>query len=179
MNELVEEIDGLEIVDDDDENSEDDSDGDVWFLLYVRTLVNSVYLTFNFFDSKHVWKLPPALWSGRSTRLSKYPILHRRCFYEFRKNLQYAFWCAYNFYIYPSVSHQLSFHTKTRTISYMHIFSIFGRLYHINSETDMHIFSIFSRKYHINRHIFVYAFAPGRVYIKLNAFFRNVNLLLQ
>ena len=29
MNELVEEIDGLEIVDDDDENSEDDSDGDV------------------------------------------------------------------------------------------------------------------------------------------------------
>jgi len=31
----------------------------------------------------------------------------------------------------------------------VHIFSIFGRLYHINSETDMHIFSIFSRKYHI------------------------------
>jgi hypothetical protein len=29
INELVEEIDGLEIVDDDDENSEDDSDGDV------------------------------------------------------------------------------------------------------------------------------------------------------
>jgi hypothetical protein len=29
VNELVEEIDGLEIVDDDDENSEDDSDGDV------------------------------------------------------------------------------------------------------------------------------------------------------
>ena len=28
MNELVEEIDGLEIVDDDDENSEDDFDGD-------------------------------------------------------------------------------------------------------------------------------------------------------
>ena len=29
VTELVEEIDGLEIVDDDDENSEDDSDGDV------------------------------------------------------------------------------------------------------------------------------------------------------
>jgi len=29
LEELVEEIDGLEIVDDDDENSEDDSDGDV------------------------------------------------------------------------------------------------------------------------------------------------------
>ena len=28
VNELVEEIDGVEIVDDDDENSEDDSDGD-------------------------------------------------------------------------------------------------------------------------------------------------------
>ena len=32
----------------------------------------------------------------------------------------------------------------------MHIFSIFGRLYHINSDTDMHIFSIFGRMYHIN-----------------------------
>ena len=42
---------------------------------------------------------------------------------------------------------------------------VFGRLYHINSETDMHLFSIFSRKYHINRHIFVYAFAPSRVLI--------------
>ena len=52
---------------------------------------------------------------------------------------------------------------KTRTISYMHIFSIFGRLYHFNSETDMHIFLIFSRKYQINWHIHVYAFAPGRV----------------
>jgi hypothetical protein len=29
VNELVKEIGGLEIVDDDDENSEDDSDGDV------------------------------------------------------------------------------------------------------------------------------------------------------
>ena len=57
VNELVEEIDGLEIVDDDDENSEDDFDGDDWLLLYVRTWINSVYLTFNFFDSKHVWKL--------------------------------------------------------------------------------------------------------------------------
>ena len=54
MNELVEEIDGLEIVDDDDENSEDDSDGDVWFLLYVRTLINSLYHTFNFFDFKGI-----------------------------------------------------------------------------------------------------------------------------
>jgi hypothetical protein len=45
----------------------------------------------------------------------------------------------------------------------MHIFSIFGRLYHINSETDMHIFSIFGRMYHINSQIFVYAFAPSRV----------------
>jgi len=70
---------------------------------------------------------------------------------------------------------------KTRTISYMHIFSIFGRLYHINSEinvhifsifgrlyhinseTDMHIFSCLGRLYHINSQIFVYAFAPGRV----------------
>ena len=92
-------------------------------------------------------------------------LLHRRCFYEFRKHLQYAFWCAYNFYVQPSISHQLSFHTKTRTISYMHIFSIFGRLYHINSETDMHIFSCLGRLYHINSQIFVYAFAPGRVYI--------------
>ena len=47
----------------------------------------------------------------------------------------------------------------------MHIFSIFGRLYHINSEIDMHIFSVFSRKYHINRYIFAYAFARGRVYL--------------
>ena len=60
---------------------------------------------------------------------------HRKYFHEFRKNrvhLQYAFWCAYNFYGQPSVSHQLSFHTKTRTISYMHIFLIFGRLYIIS-----------------------------------------------
>jgi len=34
--------------------------------------------------------------------------------------------------------------------SYMHIFSIFGSLYHINSEIDMHILSIFGRLYHIN-----------------------------
>ena len=45
----------------------------------------------------------------------------------------------------------------------MHIFSIFGRLYHINSETDMHIFSIFGRMYHINSQNIVYAFAPSRV----------------
>ena len=78
--------------------------------------------------------------------------------------------CIYSkhFYVQPSVSHQLSFHTKTRTISYMHIFLIFGRLYHIYSETDMHIFSCFGRLNHINSQIFVYAFAPGRVYI--NAF---------
>ena len=48
------------------------------------------------------------------------------------------------------------------------VFLIFGRLYHINSETDMHIFSCFGRLYHINSQIFVYAFAPGRVCI--NAF---------
>jgi len=47
----------------------------------------------------------------------------------------------------------------------VHIFSVFCRLYHINSETDMHIFSIFSRVYHINSQIFVYAFAPSRVLI--------------
>ena len=59
----------------------------------------------------------------------------------------------------------------------MHIFSIFGRLYHISCETDMHIFSCLGRLYHINSQIFVYAFAPGRVYI--NAFllkFKNVNV---
>jgi hypothetical protein len=56
---------------------------------------------------------------------------------------------------------------KTRTISYMHIFSIFGRLYHINRKLDMHIFSIFSRKYHINSHVFVFAFAPSRVLCNL------------
>ena len=32
----------------------------------------------------------------------------------------------------------------------VHIFSIFGRLYHINSEINMHIFSIFRRLYHTN-----------------------------
>jgi len=53
-------------------------------------------------------------------------LLHRRCFYEFRRHLQYAFWCAYNIFFQPSVSHLLSFHTKKRTISYMHIFSIFA-----------------------------------------------------
>jgi hypothetical protein len=30
------------------------------------------------------------------------------------------------------------------------MFSIFGSLYHINSETDMHILLIFDRMYHIN-----------------------------
>jgi len=50
----------------------------------------------------------------------------------------------------------------------MHIFSIFGRLYHINRKLDMHIFLIFSRMYHINSQFFINAFAPGRVYI--NAF---------
>ena len=42
-------------------------------------------------------------------------VLHRRCFYEFRRNrvhLQYAFWCANKIDFEPSVSHQLSFHTK-------------------------------------------------------------------
>ena len=67
-------------------------------------------------------------------------------------HLQYAFWCAHKIDFHPSVSHQLSFHTKTRTISYMHIFSIFGRLYRINSEINMHIFSIFGCLYHINSH---------------------------
>jgi uncharacterized membrane protein len=56
---------------------------------------------------------------------------------------------------------------KTRTISYMHIFSIFGRLYHINCKTDMHIFSIFGRMYLINSQFFVYAFASSRVHFKL------------
>jgi hypothetical protein len=101
-------------------------------------------------------------------------LLHRRCFYEFRKHLQYAFWCAYNFYVQPSVSHQLSFHTKTRTISYMHIFSIFGRLYHINCETNMHIFSCLGRLYHINSQIYVYAFAPGRVYINALIYHQSI-----
>ena len=42
-------------------------------------------------------------------------ILHRRCFYESRRNrvhLQYAFWCAHKIVFQPSVSHQLSLHTK-------------------------------------------------------------------
>ncbi len=42
-------------------------------------------------------------------------ILHRRCFYESRRNrvhLQYAFWCTHMIDFQPSVSHQLSFHTK-------------------------------------------------------------------
>jgi hypothetical protein len=39
----------------------------------------------------------------------------------------------------------------------MHIFSIFGRLYNIDCETDMHIFDF----YHINSQFIVYAFAPG------------------
>ena len=39
-----------------------------------------------------------------------------KSYYEFRKNSQYAFWCAYNFYVQPSVSPQLSFHIKTCTI---------------------------------------------------------------
>ena len=78
---------------------------------------------------------------------------------------QYAFRCAHSFDLKPLVSHQLSRHTKHVQFSYMHIFSIFGRLYHINSQTDMHIFYVFGHKYHINRHIFAYAFAPGRVFI--------------
>ncbi len=49
----------------------------------------------------------------------------------------------------------------------MHIVLIFGRLYHINSETDMHIFSIFGRMYHINSQFIVYAFAPSRVLFDL------------
>jgi len=49
----------------------------------------------------------------------------------------------------------------------MHIFSIFGRLYHINSEINMHIFSCLGRLYHINSQIFVYAFAPSRVLFTL------------
>ena len=52
-----------------------------------------------------------------------YILLHRRCFYEFRMSMM-SIQCAYIF--------------------------VFGRLYHINSESDMHILSIFSRKYHIN-----------------------------
>jgi hypothetical protein len=71
VNELVEEIGGLEIVDDDDENSDDEIDGDEWFCTYLK---NSLYHTFNFFYFKHVWKLAPALWSGASTRFPKYPI---------------------------------------------------------------------------------------------------------
>jgi len=53
-------------------------------------------------------------------------LLHRRYFYEFRRNrvhLQYTFWWAYNFYVQPSVSYQLSFHTKTRiNFIYAYIF---------------------------------------------------------
>ena len=49
----------------------------------------------------------------------------------------------------------------------MHIFSIFGRMYHINSETDMHIFSCLRCLYNINSQIYVYAFAPSRVLFKL------------
>ena len=52
---------------------------------------------------------------------------------------------------------------KTRTISDMHIFSIFDRLYHINSETDMHIFLCLGRLYHINSQNLFYAFARSRV----------------
>ncbi len=46
-------------------------------------------------------------------------LLHRRCFYEFRKHrvhLQCAFWCAYKIDLQPSVSHHLSFHIKSRGI---------------------------------------------------------------
>ena len=57
-------------------------------------------------------------------------ILHRRCFYEFRKHLQYAFWCAYNFYVQPSVSHQLSFHTNTYNFIYAYIFDIWPSVSH-------------------------------------------------
>ena len=47
----------------------------------------------------------------------------------------------------------------------MHIFLIFGRLYHINSETDMHIFSIFGRLYHINSETDMHIFSIfGRMY---------------
>jgi len=49
----------------------------------------------------------------------------------------------------------------------VHIFSIFGRLYHINRKLDMHIFSILSRMYHINSHVFVFAFAHSRVLCNL------------
>jgi hypothetical protein len=78
-------------------------------------------------------------------------------FYEFRRNrvhLQYAFWCAHKIDFQTSVSHQLSFHTKYVQFHICIYFRflavcitliakptcIFGRLYHINSETDMHIF---------------------------------------
>jgi len=65
-------------------------------------------------------------------------LLHRRCFYEFRG-------CQFN----------------------VHIFLIFSRKYHINSQFFVNsmciYFLIFSRKYHINSQIFVYAFAPSRV----------------
>ena len=59
----------------------------------------------------------------------------------------------------------------------MHIFSIFGRLYHINSETDMHIFSIFGRMYHINSQKNVYAFAPSRVLFDVRLFSQRKDCL--
>ena len=56
-----------------------------------------------------------------------------------------------------------------------HIVFMFSRQYHINcnsvkkyAQFNVHIISIFCCKYQINRHIFVFAFAPVRVYI--NAF---------
>ena len=63
---------------------------------------------------------------------------------------------------------------KIRTISYMHIFSIVGRLYHINRKLYMHINSIFSRMYHINSQFFVYAFAPSRVLLFYSFHHSNV-----
>ena len=41
VNELVEEMDGLEVVDDDDENSDDEIDGDDWFCTYWVTAKNT------------------------------------------------------------------------------------------------------------------------------------------
>jgi hypothetical protein len=47
---------------------------------------------------------------------------------------------------------------------------IYFRFLDINSETDMHIFSIFGRMYHINSQFFVYAFAPSRVLFDVSLF---------
>jgi len=57
-------------------------------------------------------------------------------------------WCNFNVHIFSIFGRLYHIHSEID----MHIFSIFGHLYHINSKIDMNIFSIFRSKYHFNRH---------------------------